>query len=120
MRILIADDNQLVRSAIIALLSTDSNCEICGEAADSSEAVQKAGELRPDLILLDVSMPGTSGLETARLLRQQFPTVKILIMSQNDPATLTPASLEAGAQGCLDKSCIATDLFPAIKSLFNA
>lgn len=120
MRILIADDNQRLRSAIIALLSSDPKCEICGEASDSSETLRKAGELRPDLILLDVSMPGTSGLETARLLRQQFPALKILIMSQHDPAQLMPASLEAGAQGCLDKSRIATDLLPTIKHMFAA
>jgi len=120
MRILIADDNPMVRRGIAALLSSDAECEVCGEAADSPETLSKAGNLRPDLILLDVSMPGASGLETARLLRRQLPSVKILILSQHDPDQLRGPSLEAGAQGCVDKSRVGTDLLFAIKSMFAA
>lgn len=119
MRILIADDSSLVRRGIAGLLSGDADLEICGEAADSNETLQKVDELRPDLILLDVSMPGMNGLNTAQLLRQNLPALKILIISQHDPKQLLPRSLEAGAHGCVDKARLATDLLPTLRSLFK-
>jgi two-component system response regulator NreC len=119
MRILITDDNRLVRSGIAALLSNENLFEICGEAADAGETLQKADELRPDLILLDISMPGMNGLDTAQLLKQRLPDLKILIISQHDSNRLLPRSLAAGAHGCVDKARIATDLLPALKSLMN-
>ena len=117
MRIFIADDNQLVRRGIAALLSTDNECEVCGEAPNATETIQKVVELRPDVILLDVSMPDMNGLEATRLLRQQVPESKILIISQNDASHLLPGSLEAGAVGCIDKARLATDLIPALRKL---
>jgi DNA-binding NarL/FixJ family response regulator len=117
MRILIADDNELVRRGICGVLSSEPDWEICGEASDGPSAVQKAREVRPDVILLDVSMPRLSGFETARQIRHQLPAAKILIISQDDPAALLPSALQAGADGCLDKAVIAHELIPAIKKL---
>lgn len=119
-RILIADDNQLVRRGIAGLLSTGENYEVCGEAVNAEEAIQKTHDLSPDVVLLDVSMPGTNGLETARLLRQQAPEVKILIVSHHDLNQLLPRSLEAGADGCLDKARIATDLLPTLRRILQS
>ena len=119
MRILIADDSSLVRRGIAKLLSGDADLEICGEAADSNETLQKVDELRPDLILLDVSMPGMNGLDTAQLLRQNLPALKILIISQHDPKQLLPRSLEVGAHDCVDKARLFTDLLPTLRSLFK-
>jgi two-component system, NarL family, response regulator NreC len=119
MKVLIADDNALVRRGIAGLLSGDQDLEVCGEASDASETLRKAGELRPDLILLDVSMPGMNGLHTAQLLRKMFPALKILIISQHDPKQLLPPSLEAGAHGCVDKARIATDLLPTVRCMFE-
>lgn len=73
MRVLIADDNPLARRRIARLLSGDKDLQVCGEASDSNETLQKTGELEPDLVLLDVSMPGMNGLDTARLLRESEP-----------------------------------------------
>jgi two-component system, NarL family, response regulator NreC len=120
MRILIADDNQLVRRGIIALLSQEPTYEICGEASNSAEAIQKAADLSPDIVLLDISMPGESGLETARVLKQQRPEIKILMISQHDPKQMLSFSVEAGAEGCIDKGRLAFDLLPAIKRLEDA
>jgi DNA-binding NarL/FixJ family response regulator len=117
MRVLIADDNKLVRRGIAGILSGEKDYEVCGEASDSIETFNKAGELTPDLILLDVSMPGTNGLNTAQILRQHFPALKILIISQHDPDQLLPRSLEAGAQGCIDKARLASDLLPTLRNL---
>lgn len=73
MRILIADDHQLVRRGIAGMLSRETNWEICGEASDAKETLEKAAELKPDVVLLDVSMPDANGLETARLCDNRFP-----------------------------------------------
>ncbi len=117
MRILIADDNDMVRRGIMRILSFVTNCEVCGEARDGSEALRKARELLPDLILLDISMPGINGLEVARLLRQEVPVAKILVISQHDPIQLLPRAIEAGAHACVDKSRLDPDLVAAIQSI---
>jgi DNA-binding NarL/FixJ family response regulator len=115
LRILIADDSEPVRRGIVNLLAPTAHWEVCGEAKDGAEAIQMATNLLPDLVLLDMSMPGVSGLDAARAIRQKLPTVKILIMSQHDPAVLATRAREAGAQECIDKSRLSTDLVPAIK-----
>jgi DNA-binding NarL/FixJ family response regulator len=117
MRILIADDNEHVRRGVRNILTLVAGSEVCGEAKDGDEAIQKATELLPDLILLDVSMPGLSGLEVARILRNKMSVAKIIVMSQHDPALLLPRALEAGAQACVDKSRLSADLVPAIEKL---
>jgi DNA-binding NarL/FixJ family response regulator len=93
--------------------------DICGEASNSSETLEKVDELKSDLILLDINMPGMNGSNTAQLLRQKHPALKILIISQHDANQLLPRSLEAGAHGCIDKARIATDLLPALRNLFK-
>jgi DNA-binding NarL/FixJ family response regulator len=117
MRILIADDNQRLRSAVGKLLSQEPGWSVCGEAVDAPQTVEKACELRPDVILLDISMPGASGFDAARSIRRALPQTKILIMSQNDAARFLPVALEAGADGCLDKARIFGDLINAIRNL---
>jgi DNA-binding NarL/FixJ family response regulator len=120
MRILIADDNQLVRSSVAALLSSEEGWIVCGGAQNADETLSLAQQHSPEVVLLDVSMPGRNGLEIARLLRQQFPNLKILMISQHDPGHLMPRALEAGANHCIDKACLARDLIPAIKSLIDS
>jgi two-component system response regulator NreC len=120
MRILIADDNEWVRRGVKSILAPVAYWEVCGEANDGTEAIQKAAELQPDLILLDVSMPGLNGLDVARLLRETIPAAKILIMSQHDPAVLLPRAIDAGANGCVDKSRLSTELLPMIARVMEA
>jgi len=117
LRILIADDSAMVRRGVIGLLSSEAGWEICGEASDGSEALAKARALLPDVILLDVSMPGLNGLEVARRLRKEVPQAKIIVMSQHDPAHLLPGVMAAGGDACLDKSRLAADLIDSIKKL---
>jgi DNA-binding NarL/FixJ family response regulator len=114
MRILLVDDNALVRRAIRNLLCEQTSWEICGEASAGSEACEKLRETQPDLILLDKNMPGLSGFETARLIRQGDSNVRILILTQEDARRMLAAAIEAGADGCVDKSRISSDLIPAI------
>ena len=119
MRILLADDNEWVRRGVKSILASMSAWEICGEAKSGEEAVQIAGEVLPDLVLLDVSMPGLNGLDAARLLREKVPTAKILIMSQHDPALLLSRALDAGAHACVDKSRLSVSLLPTIASVMG-
>src|SRR5271163_2974415 len=97
MHILIADDNEMVRRGVRAILSSETTWQVCGEAIDGTDALMKARELRPDVILLDISMPGINGLEAARLLHQEVPTAKIIVISQHDPTQLLPRVIESGA-----------------------
>jgi DNA-binding NarL/FixJ family response regulator len=115
MRIFIADDNYLVRRTIGTLLSRQAGLEVCGEASDGPQTLDRVRELRPDLVLLDISMPDTDGFQTARQIRAEFPEMKIVIVSQNDPDHLLPTAREAGADACLDKSRLGSDLVPAVK-----
>ncbi len=104
MRILIADDNDAVRRGVVGILSSETGWQVCGEARDGAEALQKARELLPDLILLDVS-------------RQELPEVKILVISQHDPIHLLPSVVEAGGNACVDKGRLGTDLVASIKGI---
>lgn len=119
MRILVADDNDWVRRGVVNILAPVAHWKVCGEAKDGAETIARAAELVPDLVLLDVSMPGLNGLDVARLLRDKVPAVKILIMSQHDPVLLRPRAIEAGAHACLDKSRLSTELLPTIDSMMN-
>ena len=117
MQILIADDNQMVRRGISLLLSQERDWSICGEASNAEEVLGLSGELHPEIVLLDVSMPGMDGLGITRVLKQRLPDTKILIISQHDPHHLRRFSIEAGAEGCVDKARLATDLLPAIRTI---
>jgi DNA-binding NarL/FixJ family response regulator len=119
MRILLADDNQLVRRGIAGVLAQQEGWVLCGEASSSEETIEKTGELHPDLVLLDVSMPGANGLETMRVLKQRFPQTTILIITQHDPRQMLPRALDLGASGCIDKARLALDLLPAIRAVQN-
>jgi DNA-binding NarL/FixJ family response regulator/signal transduction histidine kinase len=116
-RILIADDHELVRQGLRALLACRPAWEVCGEAADGVEAIEKAAELQPDIVLLDVSMPRLTGLEAAPLIRRESPTSEIVIVSQHDPAEMLPSAIEAGARAFVSKSDIGTNLLSLIDSI---
>ena len=113
LRVVIVDDSQLVRSFIRSLLSSCAECTVCGEAADGAEGILKAAELRPDVILVDVSLPDKSRLEIVPDLRRELPQTRILVMSAEDRAMVLPRAQETGADGCRDKARLA-DLLPAL------
>jgi DNA-binding NarL/FixJ family response regulator len=117
MRIFIADDNSDVRRGVAGILSSHPTWEVCGEAANGAEAILKVTDMLPDVVLLDISMPGISGLEVAQVLRQKVSNVKIVVMSQYDPALLLPRAREAGALACIDKGRLAADLIPTIERI---
>src|SRR5215469_12082459 len=85
LRILIVDDNDAVRAGIRALLASRTDYAVCGEAVDGLDAIAKAEQLHPDVVLMDISMPHMNGLEATRLLQRDVPEAQVLIVSQNDP-----------------------------------
>jgi DNA-binding NarL/FixJ family response regulator len=113
-RILIVDDFEPWRRHLRATLATQPECQIVGEAADGHQAVRKCEELKPDLVLLDINIPGINGIKAATRIFDVAPKAKILFLSAaRDPATIR-ASLNAGAQGYILKANVASDLIPAI------
>jgi CheY-like chemotaxis protein len=114
---LVADDSEMVRNALVSLISGAGPGYVCAEAADGLQALERAQDVRPDLVLLDINMPRANGLEVARRLRKDMPQVVIFIMSQNDAAMLLPGAREAGADGCLDKSDIVPGLMRSLKDV---
>jgi two-component system nitrate/nitrite response regulator NarL len=117
LRILIADDHELVRRGIAGLLLSRHNFELCGEASNGEEAIQKAIELHPDLIVLDVTMPVLNGLDAARRIRETLPSVPILMLSMHDGRQIIEEAKLAGAQGFLSKNEVGAVLLEAIDTL---
>lgn len=117
LRILIVDDHELVRRGLRSILVTRPEWEICDEAADGSNAIEKARELKPDVVLLDITMPHVNGLDAARVIRRDVPRAKVIILSQYDESEMRSRAFEAGAQGYISKSDAARQLLIAIESL---
>lgn len=113
-RVLIVDDHEPVRRGIRSLLTRRPDWSVCGEAADGFEAVEMARQLRPDVILMDMSMPRMSGAEAARIIRQQVPEAEVIIVSQYDPELIQRQVPDIGARGYVSKATLARDLLPAI------
>jgi PAS domain S-box-containing protein len=116
-QILIVDDNEPVRRGLRSLLSSRSEWIICGEAVDGLDAIEKAEALRPDVVLMDVSMPRMNGIEATRILRQKLPATKIIIVSQNDPTTVQRQVSEVDAAGFVAKNDLYKSLFPTLEKI---
>jgi len=116
-RILVADDHEVVRKGLVALLQQQPNWEVCGEAADGREAVEKTRELKPDVVILDIGMPSLNGLEATRQILKLDPQAKVLILTLHDSDQVVRDVLNAGARGFLLKSDAARDLVAAVEAL---
>src|SRR5229473_3577011 len=117
LRILVADDHEIVRRGLVSLLKSHLGWEVCGEAQDGREAVDKARELRPEVIILDVGMPNLNGLEAARQILRHNPQARVLILTITDTDEVVRAVLDAGARGFVLKSDAARDLVSAVEAL---
>ena len=114
LRILVADDHELVRRGILGLLRAQRRWKIAGEAASGSETVEKAKRLKPDVIILDVGMPIFDGLEATRRIREATPQTHIIILTMHDSSQMVGRVLEAGARGYVLKSDLAVHLVKAV------
>src|SRR5271163_558302 len=119
LRILIADDHDLMRRGIKGMLQSHAGWEICGEAHTGREAVSKAQELKPDIAILDISMPDLNGVDAARRIRKESPNTEVLILSVHYSDQLIRDILEAGVRGYIVKSDSDRDLIVAVETLAN-
>ncbi len=117
LNILIADDHELFRRSLRSLIESCPGWRVCGEASDGREAIERSRALRPDLVLLDISMPEVNGLEAARYIRKEVPETKIMIVSQNEGESLRRAAMQVGATGFIHKSEIAHDLYKRVEAI---
>lgn len=116
-RVLLVDDHQVVRRGLRTFLEVQEDIEVAGEAADGDEGVARAAELHPDVVLMDVKMPGTDGIEALRLLREQDSKARVLIVTSfTEQRTVVPA-LRAGAAGYVYKDIDPDALADAIRSV---
>jgi two-component system, NarL family, nitrate/nitrite response regulator NarL len=118
-RILIADDHEIVRKGVSSLLQSRENFEICGEAANGEEAVQRARQLVPDLVVLDVTMPVLDGISAAKLIRKLLPSTPILILSTHEGREMVRAAKQAGAQAFVTKSEVSSVLLKAVDAVLE-
>jgi PAS domain S-box-containing protein len=119
LQFLIADDHPVIRRRLRTLIESRPDWKVSGEAADGVEAVEQARILKPDVILLDVTMPRMNGLDAARLIQQLAPGSQILIVSQNDPVLMRKAATEVGAKGFVPKSNVAQELVRSVEGLIK-
>ena len=116
MRVLIVDDHEIVRRGLKTLL-TDEHIEVCGEAADGVEAVAKAEQLNPSVIIMDLVMPRMDGFRATREIRRLLPQIQIVIVSQHDAAAVRSEALKAGATTFISKEAIQHQLIRALRDL---
>jgi NarL family two-component system response regulator LiaR len=117
-RVLLVDDHAVVRSGLIAFLMVYDDLEFVGQAADGREAIQKCADLQPNVVLMDLMMPGMDGISATREIHQKFPQVKVLALTSFSEQNLVQGALQAGAAGYLQKNVTAVELGNAIRSAY--
>lgn len=118
-RILIADDHTLVREGISALLKFYDDIEVVGQASDGKEAIDKVNELNPDVVLMDIAMPGLGGLEATLEIKKRHPNLKILVLTQYGDKEYVNRFLKAGVSGYILKKAVGTELISAIRAVIK-
>ncbi|HTV53711.1 MAG TPA: response regulator transcription factor [Terriglobia bacterium] len=116
-KVLVADDHESVRNGVRELIKTERAFEVCGEATDGREAVEKARQLKPDIVVIDVSMPELNGIEATRQIVKDDASAEVLVLTVYESEQIVDEILNAGARGYLLKSDVAYDLLFAIASL---
>ncbi|MBI2871725.1 MAG: response regulator transcription factor [Chloroflexi bacterium] len=114
-RVLLCTDHAPLREALRSFLSGETDIEVVGEASTGEETLERVAALRPDVVVLDISLPGANGLETARRIRKQSPQYMVLVLTMYHPRYYCCTALKTGAVRCILKSHVDTELVPAIR-----
>jgi two-component system, NarL family, nitrate/nitrite response regulator NarL len=118
-KVLVADDHPVVRKGLQTCLGRQGNLKIVGEAADGDEALRKTRELLPDVVLMDISMPGMNGLAVTQVLRKELPEIKVLILSVHNNKEYIFRVIQAGAHGYVSKEAPPEEVVRAIESVYE-
>jgi two-component system response regulator NreC len=118
-RVLLAEDHTIVRKGLRSLLDGEAGIEVIGEAEDGREAIEKVQQLRPDVVLMDITMPGLNGLEATRQIKKRFPEVKVVVLTVHANEEYIFQILRAGASGYLVKQAAPTELLSAIQAAYR-
>ena len=116
-KVLIADDHAMVRQGIASFLQMSEECEVVGEAADGVEAIDAVKRTKPDVVLMDISMPRLGGLEATLEIKKSYPAVKVLVLTQYEDTVYIRRFFKAGASGYLPKKAVGEDLLIAIRAI---
>jgi DNA-binding NarL/FixJ family response regulator len=117
LRVLVVDDNASVRRSLCQLLQSEPGVEVVSQAVDGADALAKTRESSPDVVLLDITMPTMNGLEAAEIIRRDFPSIQIVMVTQHDSRGFQWAALAAGVSGYVVKSDASRDLIPALRKI---
>ncbi|HJY86214.1 MAG TPA: response regulator transcription factor [Candidatus Acidoferrales bacterium] len=117
LRILVADDHEVVRRGLRAILEGQPGFDVVGEVGDGWEAVEKTRQLKPDVVIMDISMPNLNGLDATRRIRKEMPEATVLVLTMHDSEQVVREVLDAGARGYLLKSDAGRDLVAALYAL---
>ncbi len=116
-RILIADDHGVLRAGLRSLLNAEADLEVVGEAGDGQEALRQVAALQPEVLLLDINMPGLSGIEVLAVVRRDYPAVAVLVLTVHEDETLLQEAIRVGAAGYIIKRAVESELINAIHSV---
>jgi DNA-binding NarL/FixJ family response regulator len=118
-RVLLVDDHAILREGIKALLEKQDNIEVVAEAADGREAISRVAQFRPDVVVLDISMPMMDGLESTRQMKRDNPDIKVLVLTMHDNEEYFFQLLRAGASGYVTKKSVSRELVSAIEAVYR-
>ena len=113
-RVVVVDDNSLYRGGVCNMLEKHPNLQVVAEAEDGHAAVQAVENLKPDVVLMDVSMPILNGIDATRIIKSKYPNVRVVILSMHDAESIAEAACKAGACWCLNKECSPNEIIQAI------
>lgn len=117
--ILIADDHGIIRAGLRNVLNAETDFKVVGEVSDGSQVLQKVGQLHPDLVLMDISMPNMGGIEALQLLKTRYPEILVLMLTVHEDESLLRKAIRAGASGYVVKRAAETDLIYAIRTIIK-
>jgi len=114
-RVLIVDDHAFIRRGVETILESSPEWQVCGEASNGNDAVRLATQLTPEVVLMDVTMPGMNGLEATRIIRKEHPNVKVILLTLHESSEVLRSGFRAGASGYLLKADAEEELMKALR-----